>query len=108
MRYKQCPNLNASSLQKITKEIYDPMCVSGAIVAHRSMNDTCLFLESLQLHDVVYVKKIWELVDVVSEVSKKRLVNEVVDTVGSKKNKKKRRGKKQKKEYNQHEALVDF
>ena len=61
-----------------------------------------------QLHDVVYVKKIWELVDVVFEVSKKRLVNEVVDTVGSKKNKKKRRGKKQKKEYNQHEARVDL
>ena len=59
-----------------------------------------------QLHDVVYVKKIWELVDVVFEVSKKRLVNEVVDTVGSKKNKKKRRGKKQKKECNQDEALV--
>ena len=48
-----------------------------------------------QLHDVVYVKKNWEFVDVVFEVSKKRLVNEAVDTVGSKKN-------------NQHEALVDF
>jgi hypothetical protein len=70
-------------------EIYDPMCVSGAIVAHRSMNDTCLFLESLQLHDVVYVKKIWELVDVVYEVSKKRLGNDEVDTVGCKKIKKK-------------------
>jgi len=72
-----------------------------------SANIRILFMPS-QLHDVVYVKKIWELVDVVFEVSKKRLVNEVVDTVGSKKNKKKRRGKKQKKEYNQHEALVDF
>ena len=59
-----------------------------------SANIRILFMPS-QLHDVVYVKKIWELVDVVFEVSKKRLVNEAVDTVGSKKN-------------NQHEALVDF
>ena len=89
-------------------EIYDPMCERGAIVAQRSMNDTCLFLESLQLHDVVYVIKIWELVDVVFEVSKKRLGNEEVDTEGSKKKNKKRSGKKRKKEYDMHEALVDL
>lgn len=70
-------------------EIYDPMCDRGAIVAQRSMNDTCLFLESLQLHDVVFVKKNCELVDMVYEVSKKILGNEEVDTEGTKiKNKK--------------------
>ena len=55
-----------------------------------------------------YVIKIWELVGVVFEVSKKRLCNDEDNTEGSKKNKKKRRGKKQKKEYYMHEALVDF
>jgi len=57
---------------------------------------------------VVYVIKIWELVDVVFEVSKKRLGNEVVDTEGSKKKNTKRSGKKRKKEYDMHEALVDL
>ena len=55
-----------------------------------------------------YVIKIWELVDVVYEVSKKRLGNEEVDTEGSKKKNKKRSWKKRKKEYYMHEPLVDL
>jgi hypothetical protein len=47
-------------------------------------------------------------VDVVFEVSKKRLGNEEVDTEGSKKKNKKRSGKKRKKEYYMHEPLVDL
>ena len=92
------------SLDTHKMEIYDPMCVSGAIVAYRSMNDTCLFLESLQLQDVVNVHHIWELVDFVFEVSKKRLVNEVVqvEEIEKKKKQKKRTGKKKIKEFNNH------